>query len=376
MSRFAIGHHNSKNHIENVLDEAMAEEHPIDFEAFQIAVSPMQNFNNGLPFNKHFLQKLSEYAHSRIEKGKQPIYIVVHGKYGYNFARKAETIKYQFQCFVEECKLVRTLSEANGTNVPIIIHQGKNVASEKMSREEALQNFVDNIKTLFEKLHNEVSPPLDDITIVLENSAHQGTEMGYSVSELATIYSMIDDEYKSRIKFCIDTCHAFVSGEMDVRSPVAVRAFFDDFDRQIGFSKLEVIHFNDSQAKFGAKNDHHDDIGMGFAGSSELGGNIDGLMEVAIIARERGIPLILETPHTHGAHYSMAQYSFVREFAITGSTTQYQDAMRNYLQEQQQRVEVEETKVEEETKSLNTYSLFSKAKMKMGKLKMKSKKKI
>ena len=214
---------------------------------------------------------------------KHNFYVVVHGKYLYNFCRPPSGIKWQHKLLVDE------LREAAKLNADVIIHQGKNVKELKQSNAVALEQYVANLIVV-----------LDSSTttnkIILENSSRQGTERGYALSELADIYSAIPDAYKERIGFCIDLCHIFVSGELDMRDATRVRKWFQDFDALIGLKKLTVIHFNDSGTQFNGANDNHAMIEKGYIGAPERGGNNGGFKVVAQLCDLHQIPMILETP--------------------------------------------------------------------------------
>lgn len=209
----------------------------------------------------------------------QKVFCVVHGDYTYNFARS--NVDHQVNRAIEEYRF------ADKIGCDLIIHQGKNVAEERLTKIEAIENYVRNVKSI-----------LDAMTtcrqrILLENSAHQGTELGYSLSELAYIWRQFGD-YKSRLGICLDTCHAFVAGDVDFRDLGSTVAYFERFDRLIGIDNIKVIHYNDSKAKYDAHNDHHDVLGQGYIGNQTLGGSLDGLYYIGSLATTKNIPLILE----------------------------------------------------------------------------------
>lgn len=207
---------------------------------------------------------------------RHKFYVVVHGKYLYNFCRNASW---------QHPLLIKELQQADKVGADVIIHQGKNMAELKLTRDQAHQTFATN-----------VSAVLSDMArlgcknrLILENSARQGTECGYSLDDLYDIYSRIDD--KARVGFCIDLCHIFVAGELDVRVAEDVQAWFERFDKLIGLDKLSVVHFNDSNTDFNGANDNHGSIGRGYIGKASTAG----FQYVCRLATTHGIPLILET---------------------------------------------------------------------------------
>lgn len=174
--------------------------------------------------------------------------------------------------------LVAELTEAAKVRADVIIHQGKNVQS--LEHTVALQNYINNIVQVLD-----LTPTLTN-KIILENSACQGTEVGYSIGDLEWIYLNIPETYRSRIGFCIDLCHIFVSGELDVRDTRATISWLDRFRE---FAPINLVHFNDSAIDFGGCNDNHANIGGGFIG-------VEGLSNVAKYCAANNIPMILETP--------------------------------------------------------------------------------
>lgn len=124
------------------------------------------------------------------------------------------------------------------------------------------------------------------VTAVIENTAGQGTNLGFRFEQIRTIIEQIDD--RQRIGVCIDTCHAFTAG-YDLRTADTFQKTFDEFDRIIGFRYLKGIHLNDSKKELGSRVDRHENIGKGFLG-------IEPFKLIMSDKRFDGIPLILETP--------------------------------------------------------------------------------
>ncbi|MEX1063631.1 MAG: deoxyribonuclease IV, partial [Balneolaceae bacterium] len=123
-------------------------------------------------------------------------------------------------------------------------------------------------------------------TAVIENTAGQGTNMGYRFEHLAGIIDGVND--KGRIGVCIDTAHAFVAG-YDISSEEGFTATFDQFEKIIGLEYLKGMHLNDSRKELNSRVDRHASLGEGFIGWSPF---------ELIMKDERfeGIPMILETP--------------------------------------------------------------------------------
>ncbi len=124
------------------------------------------------------------------------------------------------------------------------------------------------------------------VTAVIENTAGQGTNMGYRFEQLAGMIEQVKD--KTRVGICIDTCHAFTAG-YDLRTEKVFAATFEEFGKVVGFKYLKGMHLNDSKKELGSRVDRHESLGKGFIG-------IDCFKFLMADERFNGIPLILETP--------------------------------------------------------------------------------
>jgi deoxyribonuclease IV len=147
----------------------------------------------------------------------------------------------------------------------------------KMTEKKCLSRIAESINLTLEETRG--------VTAVLENTAGQGSNVGYSFEHLAEIMEQVKDQ--DRVGVCIDTCHAFAAG-YDLRIKDSCRKVFDEFDAIIGFSKLRGMHFNGAKAGMGEKKDRHESLGKG-----ELGLTV--FKYIMSDDRFRGIPLILET---------------------------------------------------------------------------------
>lgn len=125
----------------------------------------------------------------------------------------------------------------------------------------------------------------EGVTAVIENTAGQGSNLGFRFEHLAEIIHHVED--KSRVGVCIDTCHAFAAG-YDLRTIEDCEATFRDFERIVGFNYLRGMHLNDAKSEFGSRVDRHHSLGEGNIGNTVF----SWLMKDK---RFDGIPLILET---------------------------------------------------------------------------------
>ncbi len=124
-----------------------------------------------------------------------------------------------------------------------------------------------------------------NVKLVIENTAGQGTNLGYKFEHLAYLIEKVED--KSRVGVCLDTCHTFTAG-YDLRTPEAYEKTMEEFDKIVGFEYLEGMHINDSKPPLGSRVDRHQSLGKG-----ELGWGAFKL--IMNDPRLDDIPLILET---------------------------------------------------------------------------------
>ena len=154
-------------------------------------------------------------------------------------------------------------------------HPGSHL--KKISEKECLAKIAESIN-----LAHEAVP---DVIAVIENTAGQGSNLGWRFEHLAEIIEQVED--KSRVGVCIDTCHTFAAG-YDLRTPEACEATFAEFDRIVGMHYLRAMHINDSKIALGGKVDRHHSLGKGEIGWSCF-------EYISKDPRFDGIPLILET---------------------------------------------------------------------------------
>ncbi len=240
--------------------------------------------------NSHYKSKVNKLLLLEIEiikkaRDNNNIQITVHGKYMYNFCRPSSgRTMWQVEALCQE------LVDADQLGANVVIHQGKNVKELHQSRQDAKETYVNNLREVLNKtteLKNQ---------ILLENSCAAGSEIGASLVELSEIYHSFSETEKKRIGICLDTCHLFVSGEVDIRKRSSVQQLFTDFEQLFGgLEPLKLIHFNDSKTKFQSKSDRHAPLLQGYIGNSQLEGSEEGLRGLVEQATKWQIPLILET---------------------------------------------------------------------------------
>lgn len=155
-------------------------------------------------------------------------------------------------------------------------HPGSHL--KKMTEEECLTRIAESINLTLDKTNG--------VMAVIENTAGQGSNLGYKFEQLAYIIDRVED--KSRVGVCLDTAHTLASG-YDLTSRMAIDETFREFEEIVGFQYLKGMHINDSKKELATRVDRHDSLGKGFMGMEVF----DFIMNDD---RFDNIPLILETP--------------------------------------------------------------------------------
>lgn len=155
-------------------------------------------------------------------------------------------------------------------------HPGSHL--KEISESESLARVAESINIALERTHG--------VTAVIENTAGQGSNLGYKFEHLAGIIDKVED--KSRVGVCIDTCHAFAAG-YDLKTAADCEKTFAEFDRIVGFRYLKGMHLNDAKKDVGSHVDRHESIGLGMIG-------IECFKWLISQDFTDNIPLILETP--------------------------------------------------------------------------------
>ncbi|MBK0033718.1 deoxyribonuclease IV [Erwinia sp. S43] len=154
-------------------------------------------------------------------------------------------------------------------------HPGSHL--QQISEDECLKRIAESINIVLDQT--------EGVTAVIENTAGQGSNLGFRFEHLAAIIDGVED--KSRVGVCIDTCHAFAGG-YDLRTEEECVKTFEEFERIVGFRYLRGMHLNDAKSEFNSRVDRHHSLGEGNIGKTVF----SWLMKDA---RFDGIPMILET---------------------------------------------------------------------------------
>ena len=124
------------------------------------------------------------------------------------------------------------------------------------------------------------------VSIDLETTAGQGTNLGYRFEQLRDILDRV--KHPERLGICADTCHIFAAG-YSLATEEEYDETIDQLDRSVGIGRLRAWHLNDSRRECGSRVDRHAGIGAGRMG-------LEPFRHLVNDVRFRGVPMILETP--------------------------------------------------------------------------------
>ncbi|RRJ84078.1 deoxyribonuclease IV [Aestuariirhabdus litorea] len=197
--------------------------------------------------------------------------ILPHDSYLINLGHpEAEPLEKSRTAFIDEMQRCQQLGL-----VYLNFHPGSHL--KKIAIDDCLARISESI--------NRALDATSGVTAVIENTAGQGSNLGYRFEQIAQIIEGVED--KSRVGVCFDTCHAFAAG-YDLRSTEDCQHTFAEFERIVGFQYLKGMHLNDAKIKLGSRVDRHQSLGKG-----EIG--LEVFRYIMGDSRFDGIPLVLET---------------------------------------------------------------------------------
>ena len=214
---------------------------------------------------------IASFKERCLEAGFSGEQILPHDSYLINLGHPEEAgIQKSLAAFLDEVQRCEQLG------IPQInTHPGSHLR--QISETKCLARIADSINRVLDRTKG--------VTVVLENTAGQGSNLGNRFEHLAEIMDQVED--KDRIGFCLDTCHAHAAG-YDMRTPEAYNLTMGEADDVIGLQWLRGLHLNDAKSEFGSRVDRHAPLGQGTIGT-EL------FRMIMNDNRLVGIPMILET---------------------------------------------------------------------------------
>jgi len=224
---------------------------------------------------------------ANLEKsGISPRHVLPHDSYLINLGHpEAEKLEKSREAFIDELQRCAQLG-LDKLNFHPGSHLVKIPKKDPMYEEKLLEAEQHCLDVIAESMNLAIEATADtDVKLVIENTAGQGSNLGYKFEHLAYLIDKVKE--KSRVGVCLDTCHTFTAG-YDLRTRQAYDETMDTFERIVGFKYLMGMHINDSKPPLGSKVDRHQSLGLG-----EIGW--DAFRFIMNDPRMDDMPLILET---------------------------------------------------------------------------------
>jgi len=233
------------------------------------------------PLDEATIEKFKENLQ---KSGILPKHVLPHDSYLINLGHpELEKLEKSRAAFIDELKRCAQLGLDR-----LNFHPGSHlvkVSKKDKANPEIMQPIEDKCLDVIAESINIALDATSDVSAVIENTAGQGSNLGWRFEHIAHIIDKVED--KSRVGVCIDTCHMFTAG-YDIRTREAYDKTWNEFDKIIGFKYLMGMHINDSKPPLGSHVDRHHSLGEG-----EIG--LDAFKFIMNDARMDDIPLILET---------------------------------------------------------------------------------
>lgn len=257
----------------------------------KIGCSAIQIFTrNASRWQAKPLSKESSAAFRAARKQSRIGYVAAHDSYLINLASPDTELRNKsIAAFVDEMQRCSQLGIED-----LVMHPGAHVG----------QGAGAGLKTLLQSFRQIFSEAPQDVRVLVENTAGQGTCLGSRFEELAEI---LDRLAQYKLAICFDTCHAFAAG-YDLTSAAGYAAVLAEFDRLIGVEKLALFHVNDSKKPLGSRVDRHNHVGRGLIGP-------DGFEALMQDPRFADVAKIIETPPGDNHCDDLLNLATLRSFA-------------------------------------------------------------
>lgn len=249
------------------VDQAVLRAHELGATAFALFTKNQRQWK-AAPLTKSvinaFRQNCEKYNYSAAQ-------ILPHDSYLINLGHpESEALQKSRLAFIDEMIRCQQL----GLSL-LNFHPGSHL--NKLDAKQCISRIAESINIAIDNT--------TDVVAVIENTAGQGSNLGYQFEQLAEIIQQVEN--KDRVGVCIDTCHAFAAG-YDLTTEQACQHTFAEFERIVGFQYLRGMHLNDAKSTLGSRVDRHNSLGQGNIGETAF-------RYIMKDSRFNNIPLILET---------------------------------------------------------------------------------
>lgn len=233
-------------------------------------------------------KSIQAFKTNLISSGIRPEMVLPHDGYLINLgSSEAEKREKSLAGFLDEAERAEQL----GLRL-LNFHPGNHL--DLVSEEECLDLIAEAMNSTIKATQN--------VILVIEATAGQGTSLGYKFEHLQYLINKVEN--KDRVGVCIDTCHIFSAG-YEIASEKGYQKVWNDFNNIVGFQYLKAMHVNDSKVDLGKRVDRHESLGKGKLGW-------DFFKRLMQDKRLDNIPLILETTdETLWSEEIKTLYSFI-----------------------------------------------------------------
>ena len=243
---------------------AFSESESLGIDTFQIFTKNQRQWKERIIDTQEKSKFFDDYKTSGVKM------IFSHASYLINLASNDDTL---WECSVRA--LIGEVQRCHELRLDFtIVHPG---SSKELGEQKGMKKIIKALKTTLHATENST------VKILLENTAGQGTSIGYRFEHLKQILDDVDSE---RIGVCFDTCHAFAAG-YDMHTKGGFEVTMKELDKIVGLQNLHAIHLNDSKGELGSNLDRHEHIGKGKLGMEPFR---------QIMNRFKHIPKVIETP--------------------------------------------------------------------------------
>ncbi len=297
MAKFVGAHVSASGGVDNAPLNAMA----IGAKAFALFTKNQRQW-----VAKPLETKTIDAFHKNLElSGILPKHILPHDSYLINLGHpEVEKLEKSRDAFIDELERCRILG-LDRLNFHPGSHLVKIPKKDPEYTDKLMQAELGCLDVIADSMNRAIEATKDsNVKLVIENTAGQGSNLGYKFEHLGHIIDKIED--KSRVGICLDTCHTFTAG-YDLRTREAYDETMEAFGRIVGFEYLMGMHINDSKPKLGSRVDRHDSLGHG-----EIGW--DAFKFIMNDPHMDDIPLVLETiDETIWAEEITALYALIED---------------------------------------------------------------
>ncbi len=249
------------------VENAPLNAHLIGAKAFALFTKNQRQWT-ATPLTNDNIEKFRQNCEAN---GYLPEHVLPHDSYLINLGHpEKEGLEKSRDAFLDEMQRCEQL----GLKM-LNFHPGSHL--KKIEEDACLERIAESINIALDKTKG--------VSACIENTAGQGTNMGFKFEHLAAIIDNVED--KKRVGVCLDTCHTFTAG-YDLRTKKAFKATMNEFEKVVGFKYLSGMHLNDSKPDLCARVDRHQSIGKGKLG-------VDPFRFIMNDKRFDEIPMVLET---------------------------------------------------------------------------------